>query len=59
MHTLWFREHNSIATKLLEINADWDGEKIFQETRKIIGAMMQVVLKLIKNQSFHDMVFLK
>ncbi|KAE9547992.1 hypothetical protein FO519_008799, partial [Halicephalobus sp. NKZ332] len=41
MHTLWFREHNRIAAKLLEMNADWDGERIYQETRKIIGAMMQ------------------
>lgn len=42
MHTLWFREHNRIATKLLEMNADWDGERIYQEARKIVGAMMQV-----------------
>uniref|UniRef100_A0AC34R0R0 Thyroid peroxidase n=1 Tax=Panagrolaimus sp. JU765 TaxID=591449 RepID=A0AC34R0R0_9BILA len=41
MHTLWFREHNRIASKLLEMNADWDGERIYQETRKIIGGMMQ------------------
>uniref|UniRef100_A0A2K6W3J0 Ig-like domain-containing protein n=1 Tax=Onchocerca volvulus TaxID=6282 RepID=A0A2K6W3J0_ONCVO len=43
MHTLWFREHNRIATKFLEINPHWDGETIYQETRKLIGAMLQVI----------------
>lgn len=43
MHTLWLREHNRIATKFLEINPQWDGETIYQETRKLIGAMLQVI----------------
>ncbi|XP_013391277.1 uncharacterized protein LOC106159524 [Lingula anatina] len=41
MHTLWMREHNRIEQKLHEINPQWQGEKLYQETRKIIGAMMQ------------------
>lgn len=41
LHTIWFREHNRIAGALLEMNPDWDGERIYQEARKIVGAMMQ------------------
>ncbi|KAK0411598.1 hypothetical protein QR680_005736 [Steinernema hermaphroditum] len=41
MHTLWLREHNRVATKLLEMNPDWDGERIYQESRKIVGAQIQ------------------
>ncbi|MEE6476697.1 hypothetical protein FKM82_011185 [Ascaphus truei] len=41
MHTLWFREHNTIATELLKLNPHWDGDTIYHEARKIIGAEMQ------------------
>ncbi|CAH3120024.1 unnamed protein product [Porites lobata] len=41
LHTIWVREHNRIARKLKQINTGWNGEKVFQETRKILGAMMQ------------------
>ncbi|XP_059502044.1 peroxidasin homolog isoform X2 [Stegostoma tigrinum] len=41
MHTLWFREHNRIATELLRLNPHWDGNTVYHEARKILGAQMQ------------------
>ncbi|XP_057200052.1 peroxidasin homolog isoform X1 [Triplophysa rosa] len=41
MHTVWFREHNRIASELLRLNPHWDGDTIYHEARKIVGAEMQ------------------
>lgn len=41
MHTLWMRQHNRLAGELRRINPHWNGDKIYQETRKIVGAQMQ------------------
>lgn len=43
MHTIWMREHNRLATELKRINFHWDGETIYQEARKIVGAQMQLI----------------
>ncbi|KAJ6223481.1 hypothetical protein RDWZM_002026 [Blomia tropicalis] len=41
MHTVWMRQHNAIADKLSTINTHWSDETLFQEARRIVGAMVQ------------------
>ncbi|XP_050539953.1 peroxidasin isoform X2 [Daktulosphaira vitifoliae] len=41
MHTIWLREHNRIARELHRINPHWEGDTIFHEARKIVGAELQ------------------
>jgi peroxidase len=41
-HTLWLRQHNRIARKLeVLFGSTWDDERIYQEARKIVGAVYQ------------------
>ncbi|XP_022371324.1 peroxidasin-like protein [Enhydra lutris kenyoni] len=41
MHTLWFREHNRVATELSSLNPHWDRDTLYHEARKIVGAQLQ------------------
>lgn len=43
MHTIWLREHNRLAAELKRINFHWDGDTLYQEARKIVGAQMQLI----------------
>ena len=42
VHTLFVREHNRIATFFGE-NTEWKEERIYQETRRIVGAELQFI----------------
>lgn len=44
MHTLFVRLHNKIAANLRNLNPQWNPEHLYQETRKIIGAYMHVII---------------
>ncbi|KAK4812380.1 hypothetical protein QYF61_018830, partial [Mycteria americana] len=43
MHTLFVREHNRLARGLKRLNPHWNGKKLYQEARKILGAMIQII----------------
>lgn len=43
MHTVWLREHNRLVLELSQINPHWNDDRLFFETRKIVGAMMQKI----------------
>ena len=44
VYVLWYRMHNYIVGELEKINPCWDDEKLYQEGRKIIGAIWQVII---------------
>ncbi|XP_043967724.1 eosinophil peroxidase-like [Gambusia affinis] len=43
LHTLMMREHNRLARALAQLNPTWNGERLYQEARKIMGGYMQVI----------------
>ncbi|XP_064219869.1 thyroid peroxidase isoform X3 [Aotus nancymaae] len=43
LHTLWLREHNRLAAALKALNAHWSADTVYQEARKVVGALHQIV----------------
>nr|XP_040054956.1 LOW QUALITY PROTEIN: thyroid peroxidase [Gasterosteus aculeatus aculeatus] len=43
LHTLWLREHNRMAGELRRVNAHWSPETVYQEARKVVGALHQII----------------
>ncbi|KAG1668977.1 Chorion peroxidase [Nymphon striatum] len=43
LHTVFLRAHNNIAKQIRNLKPSWIPDKVFQETRKIIGAMVQSI----------------
>ena len=42
LHTSFLRLHNNIAARMQNMNSVWSNDRIFHETRKIVGAIVQV-----------------
>ncbi|KAG8512396.1 Thyroid peroxidase [Galemys pyrenaicus] len=43
LHTLWLREHNRLAAALKALNAHWSADTTYQEARKLVGALHQII----------------
>lgn len=43
MHTLFNREHNRLAEQIAAQHPEYDDETIYQEARRIVGAIMQAI----------------
>ncbi|XP_033103477.1 thyroid peroxidase-like isoform X2 [Anneissia japonica] len=59
LHTVFLRYHNQIATSIFQINQQWTDDRLYEETRRILGAIFQIItyneyLPAILSQSTRD-----
>ncbi len=43
LHTIFLREHNRLCDAFAQENPSWSGEKLYQESRRMIGAYIQSI----------------
>uniref|UniRef100_A0A0N5C3R9 peroxidase n=1 Tax=Strongyloides papillosus TaxID=174720 RepID=A0A0N5C3R9_STREA len=43
LHTIFLRYHNIVARQLMSANRQWSSDRVFHETRKIVGSIIQVI----------------
>uniref|UniRef100_A0A1I7XAT8 Animal hem peroxidase n=1 Tax=Heterorhabditis bacteriophora TaxID=37862 RepID=A0A1I7XAT8_HETBA len=43
-HTVFTREHNRLVSMLTRINPHWNGDRLYHEARKIVGAELQAIV---------------
>lgn len=62
MHTVWLREHNRCAREMAIVNPHWQDERLYQECRKIVGALIQKIVyfdylpKVLGPQNFETFI---
>ena len=44
IHLLFLREHNRIASELHKLNPNWNDEKLYQESKKIVNGEFQHIV---------------
>lgn len=44
LHHVFHRAHNTLEEELHRLNPHWDGERLFQETRHIMGGAWQYIV---------------
>jgi len=40
-HTLFIRYHNEVENLLFHLNGHWTGERLYQEARRVVSAVLQ------------------